>query len=123
MAEKSSATITRDQFKRLTKKLLKEAPTILKQRDTSDKSMDKKSALLQALYTRLQEKLGIPHKEEGVTKRGFKTYEFTFREAIYDLALEHSAQSFDYQKIVNDFLDRAETLAHRLSRAFHFWQL
>lgn len=101
-----TATISRDQFKRLTEDILGEAPTILKGRDKSDKAMDKKSALLQALLSSLREKLGLPAADK-LTTRGFKTYEFALREAIYELALGHAKEPFDYQKIVDNFLSRA----------------
>jgi hypothetical protein len=99
--------ITRDQFKRLSENLLKEAPAILKARDSSDKAMDKKSALLQALYVQLQRKLDLPKIKETVDRRGFKTYEFAYREAIYDLLTKHAKQPFEYRPIVNSFLGRA----------------
>ena len=101
------STISRDQFKRLCEQVLKDAPAILKDRDKSDKAMDRKSALLKALYTRLREKLGLPDEGKGIETRGFKTYEFAYREAIYRLALDHAKEYFDYQRVVNDFLDRA----------------
>ena len=101
-----SATISRDQFKRLAESLLGEAPAILKRRDKSDKAMDKKSALLQALLSGLRQKLGIPAADKLTTK-GFKTYEFALREAVYTLALEYAEEPFDYQKIVDDFLSKA----------------
>jgi hypothetical protein len=100
-------TISRDQFKRLCESLLKEAPAILKARDKADKPMDKKSALLQALFIRLQETLGLSKIIRTLTTRGFQTYEFSYREAIYELALEHAKEPFDYQKIVDSFLTRA----------------
>jgi hypothetical protein len=102
----AEATISRDQFKRLAEEVSKEAPAILKRRDKSDKAMDKKSALLQALHSRLREKLGLPPAGEPTTK-GFKTYEFALREAVYTLALEHAKEPFDYQKIVDGLLKKA----------------
>ena len=100
-------TVSREQFKLLCENLLKEAPTILKKRDKTDKAMDKKSALLQALFLRLEEKLGLPTTTKVLSARGFKTYEFAYREAIYELALEHAKEPFDYQKIVDSFLAKA----------------
>ena len=100
-----AATISRDQFKRLAEDVLGEAPAILKRRDKSDKAMDKKSALLQALLSRLREKLNLPASDK-LTARGFKTYEFALREAVYTIALERAKEPFDYQKIVDDFLSR-----------------
>jgi hypothetical protein len=105
--ESKTATISRDQFKRLTENLLKESSTILKASAKSDKAMDKKSALLQALLFKLREKLGLPSTREALTTRGFKTYEFSYREAVYELALQHAKEPFDYQKIVDSFLKRA----------------
>ena len=101
-----AATVSRDQFKRLAENLLKEAPTILKARDKSDTAMDKNSALLRALLSGLREHLGLPDAGE-LTTRGFKTYEFALREALYELALEHAKEPFDYQKVVADFLSKA----------------
>jgi hypothetical protein len=66
--------------------------------------MDKKSALLQALYVRLQEKLGLP-VIRTLTTRGFKTYEFSYHEAI--TKLERAKEPFGYQAIVNDLLAKA----------------
>jgi len=106
LAEDSTATIGRDQFKRLCDNLLKDARAILRARDATDGAMDKKSALLQALYVRLQEKLGLP-VIRTLTTRGFKTYEFSYREAIYELALERAKEPFGYQAIVNDLLAKA----------------
>lgn len=102
----AATTISRDQFRRLVEEVSKQAPAILKERDKSDKAMDKKSALLQALLSRLREKLGLP-AEGKLTTRGFRTYEFALREAIYDLALGHAKEPFDYQKIVDGFLKQA----------------
>jgi hypothetical protein len=101
------STISRDQFKRLCENVLTEAPAILKARDKADEALDKKSALLQALYHRLQEALELPKITKTLTTRGFKTYEFSYREAIYELALERAKEPFDYQKIVDSFLARA----------------
>jgi hypothetical protein len=99
-------TVSRDQFKRLAEGVLKDAPAVLRERDKSDKAMDKKSALLLALLTRLREKLGAA--EDGpLTTKGFKTYEFALREALYTLALERAKETFDYQRIVDDFLSKA----------------
>ncbi|MFL6332033.1 MAG: hypothetical protein ACJ754_01670 [Pyrinomonadaceae bacterium] len=97
--------ITRDQFKRLSEDVLKDAPAVLKARDKSDKALDKKSALLRALHSRLSEKLGQPANGQ-LSTRGFKTYEFALREAIYSLALERAKEPFDYQKVVDEFLAR-----------------
>jgi hypothetical protein len=102
----AKATISREQFKRLAEEVSKQAPAILKARDTSDKAMDKKSALLQALLSKLHEKLGLPPADKPAT-RGFKTYEFALREAVYTLALEHAKEPFDYQKIVDGLLKQA----------------
>lgn len=99
--------ITRDQFKRLADNLIKEAPAILKARNMADKALDKKSALLRALYVQLQKKLGLPQIKETVETRGFKTYEFAYREAIYDLLSEHASKPFEYRPIINGFLERA----------------
>jgi hypothetical protein len=101
-----AATISRDQFKRLAENLVKEAPAILKRRDKSDTAMDKKSALLRALLSGVREHLGLPDASE-LTTRGFKTYEFALRETVYELALEHAKEPFDYQKVVDDFLSKA----------------
>jgi hypothetical protein len=99
--------ISRDQFKRVCEDWVKEAAEILKARDKADKPMDKKSALLQALFIRLQETLGLSKITRTLTTRGFQTYEFSYREAIYELALEHAKEPFDYQKMVDSFLARA----------------
>jgi aminopeptidase C len=107
MPDKDSATISKDQFKRLTESLLKESPEILKNRDAKDKAMDKKSALLRALYLALQEKLGSKPVKTALPARGFKTYEFAYREAIYELALERAKEPFEYVPIVDSFLNRA----------------
>lgn len=107
MPDKTDSTISKDQFKRLIENLLKEAPNILKERDTSDKAMDKKSALLRALYTQLQNKLGLNDAKDEVTTKGFKTYEFAYRKAIYELALEHAKEPFEYVPIIESFLNRA----------------
>lgn len=105
-AAAAEATISRDQFKRLAEEVSKQATAILRERDRSDKAMDKKSALLQALLSRLREKLGLPAASKPTT-RGFRTYEFDLREAVYTLALEHAKEPFDYQKIVDGLLKRA----------------
>jgi aminopeptidase C len=107
MPDTDSSTISKDQFKRLTESVLKEAPKILKDRDPKDKAMDKKSALLRALYLALQEKLGSKPVKTGLPTRGFKTYEFAYREAIYELALEHATEPFEYVPIVDSYLSRA----------------
>lgn len=60
MAKESKLTISRDQFKRLTETILKEAPAILDNRDKADKSMDKESTLLKELFSRFNVKLGLP---------------------------------------------------------------
>jgi hypothetical protein len=99
-------TISRDQFKRLAAGVLKGAPAVLNARDKSDKAMDKKSALLLALLTRLREKLGLT-EDVPLTTRGFKTYEFALREDVYILALEHAKEPFDYQRLVDAFLSKA----------------
>jgi hypothetical protein len=101
-----AATISRDQFKRLAESLLNEAPAILRGRDKSDTAMDKKSVLLRALLSGLRKHLSLPDAGE-LTTRGFKTYEFALREAVYEIALEHAKEPFDYQKIVDDFLSKA----------------
>ncbi|HEV2863054.1 MAG TPA: hypothetical protein VGX48_18710 [Pyrinomonadaceae bacterium] len=98
-------TISRDQFKRVAEKVAKEAPAILKARDKSDKAMDKKSALLRALYFSLREKLGLP--AEKLTTMGFKTYERAYLEAVYTLAYERAKEPFDYEKAVDDFMSKA----------------
>jgi len=107
MSEKNGATISKEQFKRLTEALLNEAPKILKERDTSDKAMDKKSALLQALYIQLQEKLGIKPVKKTLSTRGFKSYEFAYREAVYELISQHAKEAFEYRPIVNGFIEKA----------------
>lgn len=98
------ATISKAQFKRLCEDVAKDAPAILKARDKSDKAMDKTSALLRALLVKLREQLGLPSAGVAPTTRGFKTYEFSYREAIYELALERAKEPFDYQKIMDGFL-------------------
>lgn len=92
MADSNTATINRDQFKRLADSLLKEVPAILKQRDTSDKAMDKKSALLKALLMRLQDKLGISDAKKELGTKGFQTYEFAYRQALYELLSEKAKE-------------------------------
>jgi aminopeptidase C len=101
----AEATISRDQFKRLAEEVSKQAPAILKERDKSDKAMDKKSALLRALHTKLREKLGLP--PEKLTTKGFKTYEFAYAQAVYRLAEERATKPFDYEKIVDEFMSKA----------------
>lgn len=100
------ASISRDQFKRLSEKLLDEAPSVLKGRDKDDPKMDKKSALLYGLLTRVREKLGEPPPQQKV-KTDFPTYEFAYRSALYELLLERAKEPFGYQVIVNDFLNKA----------------
>ena len=107
MAKESKPTISKDQLKRLCEDFLKETHAVLKNRDKSDKAMDKKSALLQALYIKLQEKLGIKPVNKSLPTRGFKTYEFAYREAIYELLSQHAKEAFEYRPIVNGFLDKA----------------
>lgn len=96
-------TVNRQQFKRLVESL--DAHAILKSRDKSDKAMDKRSALLHALLSRLRERLGVPDGE--LTTKGFKTYEVALREEIYELASERATKPFEYQPIVNGFLLRS----------------
>jgi len=67
--------------------------------------MDKKSALLQMLYQRLQIKLGINPVKAQVNAKGFKTYEFAYREAIYALLSERAKSNFHCTLIVNTMLD------------------
>ncbi|MDQ3175722.1 MAG: hypothetical protein M3Q91_18760 [Acidobacteriota bacterium] len=102
----NEATISRDQFKRLSVKLLSEAPSILATRDASDPKMDERSALLRTLHLRLAEKLGLPAKMKP-PKTDFPTYEFAYRSALYELLLERAKVPFQYQPIVNEFLSQA----------------
>jgi hypothetical protein len=104
--ESIGETISREQLKRLCVDLLAEAPEILKGRDKSNPKMDGKSALLRALYLSLQEKLGVPKAEEPPAT-DFKTYDFAYRAAIYELVDGHMKEPFEYQPIVNRFLDGA----------------
>jgi hypothetical protein len=104
--ESSGETISKDQLKRLCENLLAEASGILKGRDKSDSKMDKKSALLRALYLSLQEKLGVPKAEKPPTT-DFKTYDFAYRAAIYELVSSHAKEPFEYQPIINQFIDGA----------------
>ena len=101
----STVTISKDQFKRLCDKLLDEAPVILKRRDMGDPKMDGKSALLQALYMKVREKLDLP-VEQKKPDTDFDTYEFAYRTALYKLLGEHAKEPFDYRPVVNSFLDR-----------------
>jgi hypothetical protein len=104
--ESSGETISKDQLKRLCVNLLAEAPKILKGRDKSDPKMDRKSALLRALYLSIQEKLGVPKVEEPPAT-DFKTYDFAYRAAIYELVSRHAKEPFEYQPIINQFLGGA----------------
>jgi len=107
MADKvGPATISKDQLQRLSDKLLAEITAILKARDKGDPKMDRKSAILQALYAKVQEKLGLPlqHKKP---ETDFDTYEFAYRTALYKLLREYAKEPFEYRPIVNSFLKRA----------------
>ncbi len=105
MAE--AVTINRDQFKRLTAKLLGEAPEILAEKGiSSDPKLDDKSALLRALHFSLSEKLGLPVKSKP-PKTDFPTYEFAYRSAVYELLIERAKVPFQYQPLVNEFLSLA----------------
>lgn len=102
----AATTISRDQFKRLCGELLAEAPRILESRDKADPKMDKKSALLRALFSAVREKLGMTKFRRKV-ETDFPTYEFAYRSALYELLFEHAKEPFQYQPVVNDFLRRA----------------
>ncbi len=104
--EGAEKTISREQLKRLCLELLAEAPKVLKARDKGDPKMDRKSALLRALYHSIQEKLGLP-KDEKPPETDFKTYDFAYRAAIYELVGRHAKEPFEYQPIVNQFLGGA----------------
>lgn len=107
MSDKASpAAISKDQFARLCDRLLAQAPTVLKARDKGDPKMDRKSALLRALYLTVREKLGLPasHKKP---KTDFDTYEFAYRTALYELLSERAKEPFEYRPVVNSFLERA----------------
>jgi len=83
----NTATISRDQLKRLCEQVLGEAPEVLKGRDKNDPKMDRKGALLWALYSRVREKLGMPEARWKV-ETYFPTYEFSCRSALYEILLE-----------------------------------
>src|ERR1051325_8235124 len=98
-ADRGDKTISRDQLKRLCADLLAEAPKILKGRDKGDPKMDGKSALLRALYLSIQERLGVP-KVETPPATDFKTYDFAYRVAVYELINRHAKEPFEYRPII-----------------------
>jgi hypothetical protein len=103
-ADRGDKTISRDQLKRLCAELLAEAPKIVKGRDKGDPKMDGKSALLRALYLSIQERLGV-QKVETPPATKFDTYSFAYRSAVYELIFQHMKEPFEYQPIVNAFIE------------------
>ena len=103
---KQAGTISKDQLRHTCEDLLAEAPAVLKSRDRGDPKMDKQSALLRALYLRLQQRLGVPQSREPV-RTDFPTYAFAYRTALYELINDHAKEPFEYRPLVEDFLKRA----------------
>jgi (p)ppGpp synthase/HD superfamily hydrolase len=56
---------------------------------------------------RVQDKLGMSDAKKELGTKGFQTYEFAYRQALYELLSEKAKEPFDYQKVVVNFLNTA----------------
>ncbi len=98
--------ISKEQFKKLCEELLSETPAILKNRDPSNKKMDKESVLLKSLYEKVQEKLSLSPKPIP-SSTDFPTFAFAYRTVLYELINRNAKEPFEYRPIVEDFLNKS----------------